>query len=167
VRAIPDPGFPGDDGAADPATRRALEAYAAQPTALHDPTLALIQDIRVLVPVVAVPRNVEPGAVEPGPAHDKATDMATVLMTGRDGRTALLAFTGVESLRRWDPEARPVPVPLRRAAEAAVTDRATALVLDVAGPALFAIEDDDLRSLADGQVLVEVNGRFGWARLAP
>ena len=70
--------------------------------------------------------------------------MATVLMTGRDGRRALLAFTGTEPLRRWNPEARPVPVPVDQAAAAALQDDAAAMLVDVAGPVLFVVETDDL-----------------------
>ena len=107
---------------------------------------------------------------EAGLAHDKTSDMATVLMRGRDGRTALLAFTGSDALRRWDPEARPVPVPARRAAEAAVQDGAEALVVDVAGPVMFVVETEDLHELAQGHTLVELEGvsaRYGWVRPGP
>ena len=34
---------------------------------------------------------------EQGLAHDKTSDMAAVLMQGRDGRTALLAFTATDT----------------------------------------------------------------------
>ena len=58
----------------------------------HHEVLALLQDARLLVPVVALLGEVDHD--ERGLAHDKTSDMAAVLMTGRDGRTALLAFTG-------------------------------------------------------------------------
>ncbi len=61
---------------------------------------------------------------EHGLAHDKSSDMAAVLLTGRDGRRALLAFTGLEPLARWRPDARPVPVTARDAARAALADDA-------------------------------------------
>ena len=61
----------------------------------------MLQQARLLVPVVAVAGEVE--VDEQGLAHDKSSDMATVLLTGRDGRTALLAFTGTESLRGVGP----------------------------------------------------------------
>ena len=96
-------------------------------------------------------------------AHDKVSDMATVLMQGRDGRTALLAFTGTEPLRRWSPDARPVPVSAPQAARPPVQDGAAALLVDVAGPVLFVVEGEDLEALAAGYDLVEVNGRYGWA----
>jgi hypothetical protein len=163
VRTIPDPGFAGDDGAVPPEVTAALAGYAADRTR-HAATLAVLQHARLLVPVVAVLGEVE--VDEQGLAHDKTSDMATVLMKGRDGRTALLAFTGSEPLRRWDPEARPVPVTVATAAQAARQDGAEALVVDVAGPTMFVVEGDDLVQLAEGATLVEVSGRHGWARPA-
>jgi hypothetical protein len=164
MRSIPDPGFAGDAGEAAADVVAALAAYASAPDDLHAATTAVLQHARLLVPVVAVAGEVEHD--DRGQARDKTSDMAAVLMRGQDGRTALLAFTGLESLRRWDPQARPVPVPAARAAEAAWADGASALVVDVAGPVMFVVEGDDLRSLADGFTLVELGGRFGWARHA-
>jgi hypothetical protein len=115
--------------------------------------------------VVAVLGEVEHD--EAGLAHDKTSDMATVLMTGRDGRTALLAFTSTESLHRWDPRARPVPVSASRAAEAAVQDGAAAMLVDVAGPVLFVVETEDLREIAQGHTLARVSDRFAWVRQGP
>jgi len=160
VRSIPDPGFPGDDGSASAAVWEALERYAADPTR-HAATLSVLQHARLLVPVVAVLGEVEHD--EQGLAHDKTSDMATITMVGRDGRSALLAFTGQDSLTRWDPAARPVPVTAARAAEAALQDASAALLIDVAGPVVFVVETEDLRELARGSVLVEVSAGYGWA----
>lgn len=164
MRTLPDPGFPGDDGSVAPEVAEALAAYAGDPDGVHQRTLAVLQDSRLLVPVVAVLGEVEYD--DSGLAHDKTSDMATVLMRGRDGRLALLAFTGNEPLRRWNPDARPVPVSARQAAQAAVQDDAAALVVDVAGPTTVVIEADDLASLAEGFRLVEAGGRWAWARLS-
>ena len=145
----------------DPGLEAALASYAQDPETRHAATLAVLQHTRLLVPVVAVLGEAE---VDPsGLAHDKTSDMATVLMRGRDGRTALLAFTGTETLHRWQPDARPVPVPAAQAAQAALQDGAAALVVDVAGPVMFVVEGEDLDALAAGYALVEVNGRYGWA----
>ncbi|HET8603563.1 MAG TPA: SseB family protein [Marmoricola sp.] len=163
MRTIPDPGFAGDDGAVDPAVAAALARYDADP-AEHLAALAVVQHARVLVPVVAVLGEVEHD--EHGRAHDKTSDMATVLMEGADGRKALLAFTGTASLARWNPRARPVPVALRLAAQSAVQEGADAVVLDVAGPALFPVEGEALRALAAGSTLVRLDDGWGWARPA-
>ncbi len=162
MRSIPDPGFAGDDGAVADEVAQALAAYDVDPDARHAATLAVLQHTRVLVPVVAVLGEVE--VDEAGLAHDKTSDMATVLMTGQDGRSALLAFTGSASMARWDPTARPVPVLLPDAARAAVHDGADALLLDVAGPVMMVVEGDDLRSLADGFVLADVAGKIAWVK---
>jgi hypothetical protein len=152
VRSLPDPGFAGDDGAADPVLVAALAAYGAEPESRERwlEALSALQDARVLVPVVAV-------------AEEGGTDMAAVLMKGRSGRTALLAFTGQESMRAWEAEARPVPVTAPDAARAALQNGADALLLDVAGPVLFPVEGEDLSSLGAGHRLVQVTGSgWGW-----
>jgi len=123
-----------DTGLADPGLTAALTAYAADP-AREPEVLAALAEARLLVPVVA-----ELGETEQGPdglVHDKSSDMAAVLMRGADGRLALLAFTGLEAMHRWDPDARPVPVPARTAALAAMQDGAEALLIDLAGPVRY------------------------------
>ena len=153
------PGFPGDTGEVTDEVAQALAAYARGGD--YGRTLAVLADARVLVPVVAVLGDVEYD--EAGLAHDKTSDMATVLLTGADGRQALLAFTSMASLQAWQADARPVPVLLRDAAKAALQDGATALVLDLAGPARFVIEERDLTALASGWQLVFVEGGSAWA----
>ncbi|HEU4568357.1 MAG TPA: SseB family protein [Marmoricola sp.] len=163
MRSIPDPGFAGDDGSVPPEVAAALAAYDADPRR-HLEALAVVQHARVLVPVVAVLGELEYD--DQGRPHDKTSDMATVLVEGADGRRALLAFTGTEPLRRWNPDARPVPVAFRVAAQSAVQDGADAMVLDIAGPALFPVEGEALRAVADGHTLVRLEDGWGWARPA-
>ena len=162
-RSLPDPGFPDDDGAADPAVTTALSAYAAGTGAYVD-ALASLQSGRLLVPVVAVLGEVEVDA--DGLVHDKTSDMAAVLLARPDGRRGLLAFTSAEALAAWNPDARPVPVATATAARAALQEEADALVVDVAGPVRFAIEGEDLRGLAAGWRLTRVGARSAWIRPA-
>ena len=164
LRQIPDAGFGDDAGAAPQDVTAALAAYSADPGS-YAATLAVLLESRLLVPVVALLGEVEHD--EAGLAHDKSSDMATVLLTGRDGRTALLAFTGTEQLRAWDPEARPVPVPTRLAAQSAVQDGADALVVDVAGPVRFVLQGEDLTRVAAGWTLARVGERPAWIGPAP
>jgi hypothetical protein len=136
ARLLAGAGAPDDTGEADPDLAAALVAYATDPSREPD-VLAALAEARLLVPVVA-----ELGESEAGPdglVRDKSADLATVLMRGADGRLALLAFTGLEALQRWDPEARPVPVPARTAALAALRDGAQALLIDVAGPVPYPV----------------------------
>lgn len=155
--------FPGDTGATDPQVARALADHAAGRGDFVDAVHAL-QESRLLVPVVAVLGESE--VDERGLERDKSSEMAAVLMTGADGRMALLAFTGAEPLARWDPQARPVPVPAPSAASSAVQEQAAALVVDIAGPHPFVLEGEDLVAFASGWRLVRVGERSGWVRPA-
>jgi hypothetical protein len=151
-RPIPDPGFAGDDGTADRTLAAALTAYAVDPERVLEVFLAL-QHARLLVPVVAVLGEVEHGAGQQrdqGPLHDKTSDMATALLTGHDGRVALMAFTGLEALGAWRRDARPVPVAASLAARSALQEGASAMVVDVAGPTSYVVEGDLLEGLARG-----------------
>lgn len=162
-RSIPDPGFPDDDGEADPAVTAALVAYASGTGAYAD-ALAALQSGRLLVPVVAVLGEVEIDA--DGLAHDKTSDMAAVLLARPDGRRGLLAFTSAAALTAWNPEARPVPVTTATAAQATLQEEADALVVDVAGPVPFPITGEDLRGVAAGWRLARVGERSAWIRPA-
>ncbi len=163
MRTIPDPGFTGDDGSVPAGVAEALGGYDAGGTD-HRPALAVLQHARMLVPVVAVAGEVEYD--EAGRPREKTSDMAVVLITGQDGRRALLAFTGQEPMRRWDPAARPVPVTFADAARAARQEGADAVVVDVAGPVLFVVEGDDLGSLAQGDRLARLGEQWAWVRPA-
>lgn len=166
-RTIPDPGFADDFGAADPRLLEAMADHQARTTS-SGAVLALLQDSRVLVPVVAVLGEVE--LDEQGLAHDKSSDMAAVLVQAGDGGTGtgLLAFTSVETMARWDPEARPVPVTAATAATAAVQEGAEALLVDLAGPAPYIVDGDDLTRLAAGWRLIalgageDASAGYGW-----
>lgn len=162
-RSLPDPGFPDDDGAADPAVTAALAAYASG-AGEYAAVLAVLQGARLLIPVVAVLGELE--IDDAGVGHDKTSDMAAVLMTRPDGRRGLLAFTCADTLTAWDPDARPVPVAATTAAQAALQERADALVVDVAGPVRCAIEGEDLRGVAAGWRLTRVGAHSAWIRPA-
>ena len=162
-RQLLDVGFPDDDGSADPRVADALAAYDADPgdPGAYAAALVAIQDSRILVPVVALLGEVEVG--EDGLARDKSADMAAVLITGRDGRRALLGFTSMQTMQAWQADARPVPVVATLAAQSALDEGAGALVLDVAGPSLLAIEEPDLRRWAAGHRLVRLDdGSYAW-----
>ena len=93
-----------------------------------------------------------------GLAHDKTSDMATVLMRGRDGRTRCWrspaprrcsAGTRRRDRSRCRRPGRRGRRPGRRGARCWSTSP---------GPVLFVVETDDLAELAQGHVLVEVAG---------
>jgi len=135
-----------DLGAADPAVMAALAGYRDRTIGAAS-VLAALAKSRLLVPVVAVLDQAETTAG--GAPVEKSSHMATVSTTGRDGRRGLLAFTSLESLRRWRPDARPVPAPAPAVAAAALDEGADAVVVDLAGPVQFAIESRDLQALRE------------------
>jgi hypothetical protein len=144
--------FGDDDGSVDPAVESALSAFDRAHGGPAD-VLAALAGSRVLVPVVSVLDEAADGGTSvPGgaAAGEKSSHMAAVSTIGRDGRRGLLAFTCLENLRRWNPDARPVPVSTRAAAESALADSADALVIDLAGPVLFSVDAEGLRALASG-----------------
>lgn len=165
-RELAGPAYPDDVGGVDDDVAAALAAYDADPTDVraYAELVAALQRGRLLVPVVAVLGEAE--VDEAGRTRDKSSDMAAVLMTGADGRLALLAFTGIEPMAAWDPEARPVPVLTQLAAQSAIQEGAAALVVDVAGPVRVVVEGDDLRGLAAGWTLAQVDGTPAWVRPA-
>lgn len=152
--------FAGDQGEADPAVRAALAAADGDPTAYVDAVVSLCA-ARLLVPVVATGDD---SGDAPNP--DRHAELAAVSVQAADGRRALLAFTGADSLRSWEPRARPVPGTLDDVCATVVEAGADALLVDVAGPVPFVIESDLVAELAQGRRLVRLqDGGYGWLSL--
>lgn len=137
--------FRGDRGAADPRVAAALAAYQAGLGSEQDALTALAA-ARLLVPVIAVLGR-EPATPQHG---DKDSEMVLPTLIGRDGRPAVIAFSGLDALARWRPDARPMPAEADRVWRAAVAD-GCAVVIDVAGPVPLAVEGARLAALAAGQ----------------
>jgi SseB protein N-terminal domain len=166
-----DPGgqrFRGDHGAADPQVAAALAAYLAGQGS-EQAALCALAGTRLLVPVIAVLADdaVPPAAdaalaadsaMPPAAGHaatapaagDKNSEMMLPKLIGQDGRPAVPAFTCLDALARWRPDARPVPAEADRVWRAAVAD-GCAVVIDVAGPVPLAVEGARLAALAAGQ----------------
>ncbi|MFD9602222.1 SseB family protein [Streptomyces sp. NPDC059970] len=147
LKNIPDPGYSDDDGTASPALTAALAAWAEDRKAIG-PVLEALKGARLLVPVVAVLGEVEED--EKGLRREKTSDMAVPTLQAGD-RRALPAFTSTGSLARWDPQARPVAVPLHQALQAAAHEKADTVVLDLAGPVAFELTGSALLALAEGR----------------
>jgi hypothetical protein len=157
--------FRGDRGAADPLLTAALAAYQVGQGS-EQAALTALAAARLLVPVIAVLGH---GAATDGtatdgtatdaaatdgaptaPRGDKDSEMVLPTLIGRDGRPAVLAFTGLDALARWRPDARPMPAEADRVWRAAVAD-GCAVVIDVAGPVPLAVEGARLAALAAGR----------------
>ena len=145
--SLAEPAFPDDDGS----------VYPELAEAFGDDTrvLAALGGVRVFVPVVALLGDSPAGT-------DKEADMAAVLMTGADGRTALLAFSSVAAMATRNADARPVPVWGREAARAALDEDASALLLDLASPTFTVVETADVEHLAAGHRLVDTDAGPAW-----
>jgi hypothetical protein len=137
--------FRGDRGGADPLLTAALAAYQAGQRS-EQAALGALAAARLLVPVIAVLGDGSSTRTE----GDKDSEMVLPKLIGRDGRPAVLAFTGLDTLARWRPDARPVPAEADRVWRAAVAD-GCAVVIDVAGPVPLAVEGARLAALAAGQ----------------
>jgi SseB protein N-terminal domain len=169
-----DPRFRTDCGDADLAVTAALARYAACEGTEHAVLTALARS-RLLVPVIAVAadelsagdadelaragggtRQASAGAERVSAGAERATagavnasEMAVPAIVGHDGRRALPAFTSLETLQRWQPDARPVPVPATGVWQSAAQD-AQAVIIDIAGPVPLVVEGARLAALASG-----------------
>lgn len=121
-----------------------LAAYAAG-GATELAALTAVAASRLLVPVVALLAEANADGTE------KETEMALPTLIGNDGRKAVIAFTGTDTIRRWRADARPVPVPAGRLWPAVAAEQADAVVIDVAGPVPLIIEGARLAALANGE----------------
>jgi hypothetical protein len=144
--------FRGDRGGADPRVTAALAAYQTGQGS-EQAALGALAAARLLVPVIAIlgdGSETATGRDAPDTQGDKDSEMVLPTLIGRDGRPAVLAFTGLDALARWRPDARPVPAEADRVWRAAVAD-GCAVVIDVAGPVPLAVEGARLTALAGGQ----------------
>lgn len=120
--------FPDDDGSTPAPLARALARHEAG----EDPELvevaAALAGSRVLVPIMAV--ATETGTTAHGLTGDNGADMAMVSITAPDGTRVLPLFTSTSALADWRRDARPVPVVAPQAAQAAVQEGCTELLLD-------------------------------------
>jgi hypothetical protein len=135
---------PGDRGHADPNVTATLSAFH-QALATEQEALLAVASARLLVPVVAMLTSVDEAT-----GAEKESEMALPTLIGNDGRAAIIAFTGLETMTRWRRDARPVPTPAARVWHAAITE-GQAVVIDVAGPVPLVVEGARLEALAAGE----------------
>lgn len=110
-----------DDGLPDAALEAAMHAWAtaAGDTAAHQQRVVeAFRVARLYVPAVA-------------PESDR---LGMIALRREDGMTAIAAFTGIERLVAWRPDARPLPHLGSVLAAMAADDGHTMCVLDIDGP---------------------------------
>ncbi|SHJ55937.1 SseB protein N-terminal domain-containing protein [Tessaracoccus bendigoensis DSM 12906] len=161
LRSLAQPGsrFAGDDGAPDAVTRQAI-AKVCDHTSYIRAIVALCTS-RLLMPIVATGDE-----SMDGPDPERHAEMAAVTLNDESG-SYLLAFTGIDSLKLWSGEARPIPCLLDELCATVQEAGAQQLLIDVAGPVPFVIAGDALQLLAEGNRLVEFEGEdFAWVKYA-
>lgn len=142
-----------------------LDAFAAGRDSEHA-ALTVLASSRLLVPVVAVRADqidrrgeqeqpaVRRAAEAGAGGAEKTSDMALPKLIGLDGRPAIPAFTSIESMRKWQPDARPVPARAQQVCRAAAAE-SCAVIIDVAGPVPLPVEGARLAALARGDAVPE------------
>ncbi|APX32540.1 hypothetical protein BH708_07170 [Brachybacterium sp. P6-10-X1] len=122
--------FPDDDGSAPPELARALRDHRMGADPHRQALVTALAANRVLVPIMAVATDT--GTTAHGLTGDNGADMAMVSITASDGSMVLPIFSSVAQLAAWRTDARPVPVVAAQAAQAAVQEGCTALLVDAA-----------------------------------
>ncbi|MGF3053428.1 SseB family protein [Microbacterium sp. YY-03] len=138
----------GDDGSADSALYAALTNFR-DGSGDQITIVEALRTARVLIPLIA--EKGDEGVGPTGLAVDKTQELSIVTVAAPDGRTVLPIFSSVDSMRTWDPLARPIPVAGVRAALSAASDQTDLLVVDptaetefvVRRPAVWALAQDE------------------------
>lgn len=136
----------GDDGTADPGLLAALVEFAAG-RGSRVAVVDALRTARLLVPLLAEAGDI--GVTAEGRRVDKTQELSLVTVEGPGGRSVLPAFTSVDTLRAWNPVARPVPAEATRIALAAGAD-GSGVVIDPGSATEFALRRPALAALATG-----------------
>ena len=108
---------------------------------------------RLLVPLLAEAGDI--GVTPEGRTVEKSQELSIVTVAGPDGRKVMLAFSSTDAMRRWNPEARPIPVPGPQLALAAAQEETDLIVIDAGSPDIeCGVRRPALRALALGEPAV-------------
>lgn len=145
-----DTAFAGDDGTAPPAYLAAVQQVRAaaaayfKASAERDPAqisgsisalagaqreaLLALQEVRVLIPLLTVAGDI--GVTPEGKTVEKTQELSIVTVAAPDGRKVMPVFSSTAAMQRWDPTARPIPVPLPQALLAAAEEQTELVIID-------------------------------------
>ncbi|MGH3691913.1 MAG: SseB family protein [Microbacterium sp.] len=137
----------GDDGSADPALLAALHSFRAGEGSQVE-VVDAFRSARVLIPLIA--EKGEEGIAPSGLIVDKTQELSIVTVAAPDGRRVQPVFSSVETMQRWDPTARPIPVEALRAALAASAEDTDLIVLDPTTETEFVIRRPAVWAIAQG-----------------
>lgn len=137
-----------DDGSADPALLAALTAFRAGSGSERE-VVDAYRSARLLIPLMADKGDHGVGAH--GIEVDKTQELSIVTVAAPDGRRVLPVFTSVDSMKKWDAAARPVPVEGVRTALAAAADDTDLIVIDPGSETEFVIRRPAVWAIGQSQ----------------
>ncbi len=157
--------FADDDGSVPESYRQAITALreatlsksAVRVAEAQADALVALSGIRVLVPLLAEAGGF--GLTPEWRTVEKTQELSIVTVAAPDGRRVMPVFSSVDSMRVWNPEARPIPVPAPQAAIAAAQEQTDLIIIDPGSPDLeFGVRRTQLEAMALGRWEVP-----GWA----
>jgi hypothetical protein len=137
-----------DDGSAPPLLAEALRRFRdgdADASAVVD----AVRGSRLLIPLVAALGEAGEGAH--GLTADKSAELSIVTVAGPDGRSVMPVFTSVDTMRAWNPAARPVPADGVRVALAAASEQTDLVVIDPTSESEFVLRRPALWAVAQSR----------------
>jgi len=137
-----------DDGSAPERLIEAIRRFRSAELGEAE-VLDALRESRLLIPLVA--QLGEAGIGDHGHTVDKSAELAIVTVAAPDGRSILPAFSSVDSMRAWNPKARPVPADAVRVALAAAGEQTDLVVVDPTSETEFVIRRPALWALAQSQ----------------
>lgn len=153
-----------DDGSAPALLQAALDRFRSG-DADQSAVVDAVRESRLLIPLLA--ELGDTGTNAAGLTVDKSQELSIVTVAAPDGRTAMPVFSSVDTMRTWNPVARPVPAAGTRVALAAIAERTDLVVLDPGSPGSFVLRRPALWAIGqqqpwtpsplDGDVAAEFN----------
>ena len=137
--------FAGDDGSAPKEFLTAISGFRSGDLGQAEVVDAL-RVSRLLVPLLAKLGESEIGAN--GLKVDKSAELSIVTVKAPDDQDALVVFSSVAAMQRWNPSARPVPTDAVRVCLAAASQLSTRVVIDPGSETEFVIRRPAIARMA-------------------
>ena len=144
-REIEENRFAGDDGSAPENFLEAISGFRAGEVG-QAAVVDAIRVSRLLVPLLAQLGESETGAN--GLKVDKSAELSIVTVKSPDDQEALVVFSSVAAMQRWNPSARPVPTDAIRVCLAAASQLSTRVVVDPGSDTEFVIRRPAIARIA-------------------
>lgn len=146
-RQLEDNRFAGDDGSAPKEFLTAISGFRSGELG-QAKVVDVIRVSRLLIPLVA-----HLGESEIGPNGrlvDKNAELSIVTVKSPDDQDALVVFSSVEAMQRWNKYARPVPTDAIRVCLAAAAQLSTRVVIDPGSETEFVLRRPAIARIAQG-----------------